>query len=150
MSTMHTPEQPTCATCQHIGVAYWDNGFTISHHCMKESVRRAETMPRGADLFAHFRAFFDASADQKACRHYEQRSLASAAVQKLLNSMGDAGRAEFKFMSDESVLANSLEGKFVKQDYHAEAPRGYRVFRILPVGVVERSRTVSATGARHG
>lgn len=140
MSEMkHTPK---CATCQNIGVAYWDNGFTISHHCKKEAVRRAETMPRGADLFAHFRAFFDADADQKACRHYEERPICSEEVQKLLSSMGE-GRAEFRCWSDESLLASKLEGKFLKQDWHSQAPYGYRVFRLLPVGKVERDRALS-------
>ena len=135
---------PTCATCKHIGVSYWDNGFTISHHCMKERERRAESMPAGADLFAHFRAFFDAAADQKACRHYEERQPASADVRALLESMGEAGRKEIKFWSDESRLAFSLDGKFLKEDSHANAPQGYRVFRLLPVGRYERDRAGDA------
>lgn len=98
----------TCATCKHIGVEYWDNDYTISHHCMKERERRAETMPAGADLFDHFRAFFDAHADQKACRHYEERPPASPEVMALLNSMGEKGSVELQFWSEESRLASSL------------------------------------------
>lgn len=134
----------TCGTCEHIGVAYWDNGFTTSHHCGKEAVRRAESMPVGSDLFDHFRAFFDASASQKACRHYEERQLSTPAVQALLDGMGDSGRVELRVWSDESLLAHKLEGKFVKQDWHAEAPSGHRVFKLLPVGAVERSRFAKA------
>lgn len=135
---------PKCATCRHIGGAYWDDGFTTTHHCLKSGVRRDEEMPRGADFFSHFRAFFDAEAQQKACRHYDERPISSPEVQALLSRMGDAGRIEVKFLSDESRLAHELEGKFVKQDYHATAPQGYRVFRLLPVGAAERAR--SATG----
>ena len=145
---MSTPEAK-CATCQHIGRKYWDNGFTISHHCKKGDVRRAETMSPSADLFDHFRAFFDASADQKACRHYEERPLASAEVLALLNAMGETGRAELKFWSRESSLASDLDGKFVEKDWHAESQKGYRVFRLLPVGKAERER--AAAGERdHG
>jgi hypothetical protein len=141
----------TCATCMHIGVAYWDNGFTISHHCLKGDIRRAETMPKDADLFAHFRAFFDASASQKACKHYDERPPASADVMALLERIGSEGRAEVKFWSDESRLAHSLEGKFVKLDQYAKAPNGYRVYRLLPVGEVERARAaVTAQEPSHG
>lgn len=144
MSEQNMPDTPTCATCQHIGVAYWDNGFTISHHCMKEAVRRAESMPRDADLFDHFRAFFDAHAAQKACRHYEERTLSSPAIRDLLDSMGESGRVEVKFWSDQSRVAHDLEGKFVKQDWSADTPRGYRLFKILPVGKAERARAATA------
>ncbi len=130
----------TCATCKHIGVSYWDNGYTISHHCMKERERRAESMPAGADLLAHFRAFFDASADQRACRHYEERPPASPEVMALLNSMGEKGSVELQFWSAESSLASSLDGKFVKSKHFDTAPRGYRTYTILPVGRRERER----------
>lgn len=139
----HTPG-PTCATCQHIGVAYWDNGFSVSHHCTKEAARRAESMPKGADLFAHFRTFFDASANQQACRHYIERPLAKPEVLALLARMAETGRAEVKFWSDESAVANRIEGKFVQQDQYAQAPHGYRVFRLLEVGKTEVVRAAAA------
>ena len=143
MSAAHTPG-PTCATCQNIGVAYWDNGFTVSHHCRKEADRRAEGMPKGADLFAHFRAFFDADASQKACKHYAERPLADAEVLALLDRIAPTGRAEVKFWSNESAAANRVEGKFVKMDVHAQAPHGYRVYRLLDVGNAEQARAAIA------
>lgn len=139
-------EEQTCASCQNIGVFYWDDGFTKSHHCMKEAARRAEGMPAGSDLFAHFRAFFDARAEQKACRHYQERPTAAPDVLALLGRMAATGRAEVKFLSDESRLAHSLEGKFVQQDYHAKSPKGYRVFRLLDVGRSEISRAARQEG----
>lgn len=143
MSAKHTPGL-TCATCQHIGVAYWDNDFTVSHHCLKEAERRAEGMPKGSDLFAHFRAFFDASASQQACKHYLCRPLADAEVLALLDRMAASGRAEVKFWSDESAAANRVEGKFVRMKPYAEAPRGYRVFELLDVGRAEQARAAIA------
>jgi len=134
----------TCATCQHIGRAYWDNGFTVSHHCRKGAERRAEEMPKGADLFAHFRVFFDASANQQACGHYEERPLADEEVLALLDRMTTTGRAEVKSWSDESAAANRAEGKFVQMVSHAEAPRGYSVFKLLDVGKAERARAAIA------
>lgn len=146
MGAKHTPGL-TCATCQHIGTAYWDNGFSVSHHCRKEAERRAECMPKGADILAHFRAFFDASASQQACRHYVERPLADADVLALLDRMAPSGRAEVKFWSDESAAANRVDGKFVQLNSHAEAPHGYRVFKLLDVGKAEQARAAIAKAA---
>ena len=131
----------TCASCAHIGREYWDNGFSVEHRCHKEAERRAEAMPKDADLFAHFRAFFDATANQKACRHYEERPLASEKTLALLEMAMTGGRLEVKFMSAESELASSLAGKFLREDCRANAPSGYRVWRILPVGKHEVLRS---------
>lgn len=141
---MSKHDELTCATCQNIGIAYWDSGFTVSHHCLKEAVRRAEQMPRGADLFAHFRAFFDASADQRACRHYTERPLAPPDVLALLARINESGRTQVKFWSDESAVASRVEGKFVQSDQYADAPNGYRVFKILDVGRAEHARAAIA------
>ena len=138
--------EPTCATCAHIGREYWDNGFTHSHRCGKEAVRRAEGMPKHADFLDHFRAFFDASAEQKACRHYVERPIADAATLAHLKAMHDGGgQAEFKFFSEDNRLAEKLSGMFWQQAQYTKGRDGYRVYRILPVGKAEFARTTGAT-----
>ena len=136
--------QATCATCQSIGVAYWDDGFRVSHHCMKHAIRREEGMPKGADFLAHFRVSFDASANQRACKHYAERPISPPDVLSLLERMAETGRVEVAFFSEESLVANRVSEKFVRLDTYAKAQKGYRVFRLLEVGKHEHARAVLA------
>jgi hypothetical protein len=143
---MNNDSSNTCATCRHIGVMYHTDGFRYDHMCGKTSERRAEGMPLGADFFAHFRAFFDAAAQQRACKHYEERPLADEKTLSLLSGMTvDNGRGEFRFFSDENRLAEKLDGMFVRSDMHArKSAPGNRVFWLLPIGKAEVSRAESA------
>lgn len=131
-----------CATCQHIGVMYHYNGFHYNHMCAMSDERRKEQMLPGADFFDHFRTFFDARADQEACKRYVERPIASDVTLNLLSVMKKSGgRGEFEFFSKETSLACKLDGKFVRSDMHAEKSKpGNRVFWLLPVGAAELMR----------
>lgn len=135
---------PTCASCKHIGVSYWNDGFDHSHHCKKSDIRRAETMPASADFFTHFRASFDACANQKACRHYEERPAPTGETLALLEKLGNTDAwVELKFMTEENRLAEHLVGKFLQE--HNWAPTttpGHRVYSLLPVGKSELKRAL--------
>lgn len=135
-----------CATCQHIGQVYHSNGFSFDHMCWKGDVRRNESMSPNADFFDHFRTFFDARADQAACKHYGERPIVDEATLRLLSDMGPEGRGEYEFFSKENSLACKLEGKFVRSDMHAtkKAP-GNRVFWLLPTGIAEINRVTKST-----
>jgi hypothetical protein len=140
----------TCASCRNLGRAYWNDGYTVSHHCGKERERRAEGMPRGSDLFAHFRTFFDAYARQRACRHYEERPVADAAVVAHLQAMAEGGgRAEFKFLTEGNRLAEKWRDLFWQERPHATgSTRAHRVYEILPVGTAELERVAAGTGEK--
>lgn len=134
----------TCATCVHIGRMYWHDGLSYTHHCGKGDERRAESMPAHADIFAHFRASFDAEARQRACRHYEERPAAESNVQELLASVQRG--CELRFFTEANRLAESLDGKFVRYDSYAKTSHpGGRVYRLLPVGEAELARAGSGS-----
>jgi len=141
-----------CASCKHIGVAYWFGGSSPEHHCRKSSERRSEGMPKGADLFDHFRTFFDASAEQRACRRYEERPISDESVLSILRSMeSNGGRADLKFLSEENRIAEMHDGKFWKSDWNAATKeRCHRVFRILPVGKSELARASNQRSPESG
>lgn len=131
-----------CATCQHIGVMYHYSGFHYDHMCAMSDERRKEQMLPGADFFDHFRAFFDATADQSACKRYVERPIANDETVSMLKAMTEnKGRGEFKFFSKENRLAEKLNGKFIRSDMHArKSEPGSRVFWLLPVGAAEVKR----------
>lgn len=143
MADLTDRDRNTCATCEHIGRMYWHDGLSYTHHCGKGDERRAESMPAHADIFAHFRASFDAEAQQPACRHYQERPGAQANVVDLLALVKSGG--ELRLFTDENRLAESLDGKFVRYDSYAKTSHpGGRVYRLLPVGEAELARATRA------
>lgn len=74
----------TCATCKHIGVAYWGHHSDYggeTHLCGKSDARRQDQMkPTGdlaEDFMRNFRTFFDAKAKQASCKYYEEQEVLS-------------------------------------------------------------------------
>jgi len=136
----------TCASCKYFGNKYWYNGSIYSHSCLKSKERRAENMPKNADFMDHFRAFFDATADQGVCHYYEERPIAKPEVIKLLGDMAESkGRGEFKFFSEENRLAGEIDEKFIDGDMHAlKKEPGNRVYHLLPAGKYELARVLKA------
>jgi hypothetical protein len=131
---------------------YHTDGLYFNHLCRKSRERREESMPRNADFFDHFRAFFDARADQRACKHYIERPIADDKTIALLQGMAAKnGHGEFGFFSDENRLAEKLDDKFIRCDMHAiRAAPGNRVFYLLPLGEAEVKRVDTAAQAKGG
>ena len=131
----------TCASCKHIGKLYHYTGCQHFHQCGMSDQRRKEGMSPNADFIAHFRTFFDATADQTACSHYIERELSVDSVLKLLCAMAENnGCGEFGFFSEENRIAEQLNDKFVKHDQYANVERGNKAFKLLPLGKAEVKR----------
>ena len=142
----------TCASCQFIGVSYWGHHSDyggLTHHCLKEKERRAETMkPTGdfaEDFMRNFRAFFDAKGHNKACRHYQLRSPIEGDKAVLLKMLAaNGGKGAFGFFSKENALCTDMNGMFVEEDEWARSQRkpsdGTRDWMLTEVGKVEVAR----------
>lgn len=142
----------TCASCKFIGRSYWghdsDYGGRV-HSCHKEAERRRDTMkPTGdfaEDFMRNFRTFFDARAQQKACRYYEERPLVSDEEAALLLAMSETGgKGAFAFFSSENRLASQMEGKFTEPDdwtrHQRKSSDGTRDYILSHVGRAEVAR----------
>jgi hypothetical protein len=146
------PDVRTCASCQHIGGAYWGDSWRRIHYCAKSQERRRDAFrPSGDfadDFMREFRTFYDATAGQKACQFYEEREPISGDALALLTTIAECGRegAVFKFFSPENSAAYKMSGKFIEGGEHAypqEPARGERRYRITDVGKAELARTQS-------
>lgn len=133
------PSAATCATCAHIGRIYWGDDDRRIHHCGKSDERRRDNFqPSGDfanDFMSEFRRFFDASADQKACRYYEERPPLDQETVALLGTIASAGTAVFGFWSRENALCCKMRGKFVEEDLYPRDPtKGERYWKLSAVG----------------
>ena len=148
---MHLPDL-TCASCVHIGRIYHDNGLQPDYWCGKTNERRAEEMkPSGdytEDFMRNWRAFFDARPDQRACRHYRARPIASdetIRVRRVFERTPaySARRATFKFLSVECTACERMDNLFVKQDWHSDY--GHKTFALTKLGEAELARAQKAS-----
>ena len=142
----------TCATCQHIGRAYWGHHSDyggLTHHCLMEAERRQDAIkPTGdlaQDFMVNFRSFFDAKANNAACRYYEYRKPVSGELAAILQLLADTdGKSAFEFFSRENDTCESMDKKFVERDEYAAAKRkpsdGTRDWMLTEVGKVEAAR----------
>jgi hypothetical protein len=142
----------TCASCKFIGRSYWGTDFDYggrTHSCLKENERRKDTMrPTGdfaEDFMRNWRTFFDAKAQNNACRYYEERPVVSNAQAVLLLAMSEnGGKGSFSFFSNENRIATELRGKFVEEDDWARHQRkpsdGTRDYVLSHVGRSEVER----------
>lgn len=142
----------TCATCQHIGVIYWDDGYRKTHHCMRSSDRRRDNFRSSGDaaddFMSEFRKFYDASASQPACGYFAERDPVGADVIALLAAVEAAGREGYvaAFFSPENAACTKMSGKFVDGGSHAypnEPARGERRWFLTAVGKAEIERATS-------
>lgn len=135
----------TCDSCLHLGVAYWDNGYQVSHHCLKSSERRMESFKScgdaSMDFMNDFRAFYDAQAGQAKCSHYEERPPISEANRVVLVQIQVAGgKKAFPFFSDGNRLCEKMANKFVKSEYQQDHTSGDRIFSLTKIGKFELSK----------
>jgi len=139
----------TCATCQHIGAAYWGDSWRREHFCAKSSERRRDNFRSSGDaaddFMSEFRKFYDATAGQKACKYYEERPSMEGERLAALKAVEEGGKegAVFGFFSRENSLCEGMRGRFVEGGEHAypkEPARGDRRYRLTDVGKAELSR----------
>lgn len=152
MKQSENNEKPTCATCKHIGQAYWGSDWDYggrTHFCLKRDERRSDAMkPTGdfaQDFMDNFRTFFDAKAHNAACRYYENREPAKPDQARVLKLLQDCdGKIAFGFFSEENRICEGMSGKFVERDEGAARHRhpsdGTRDWKLTRVGKVEAAR----------
>jgi hypothetical protein len=144
--------KPICATCKHLRKSYWGSEYDYggrTHHCGKSDERRFDKIkPTGdfaEDFMINFRSFFDAKANQCACKYYETRSVLNGGDADVLAALNAAGgRAAYGFFSKENAACEAMSGMFVERDEHSAMRRhpsdGTRDWMINEVGKVEASR----------
>lgn len=134
----------TCGTCKYIGIVYHRGAFSYDHICLKSDIRRKEGMSVNADFFDHFRAFFDAQANQKSCNHYEEREVAPQEVINILLLMEQNNNyAEFEFFSEENGIAEKYDRKFWCREYYYNK-KGFTKYKMIPLGKSELERYKNA------
>jgi hypothetical protein len=132
--------------------SYWDNGFTVSHHCGKSKERRADNFQscgdRSTDFLNEFCRFYDSSADQSACKYYEERPLVDEKKLDVLVSIKESGSAkDFPFFSEGNRLCEQMDGMFVQRagDTRPNGDRGWKLSRVGGRELIRAAATPEST-----
>ena len=97
------------------------------------------------DFMRNFRTFFDAKANNAACRYYEVRKPIEESKMAILRAMAaNDGKAAYRFFSHENTACEQMDGLFVERDSTASFKRkpgdGTRDWMLTAVGKIEAAR----------